>query len=451
MKKFINIKIGILLLTISLISCNDNLNIEPEQYLSTEVVISNSENLSKVLNNAYNDARSSSSYGGSIAIASELIADDGDLWWNGTYVDPGEFIEKAMLSDNGFVESIWMNGYDIINQANIILGNSSAYVDEDEKQTAEAEAKFLRAMVYFDLARLFSKPYTNGIQNTQLGVPLVFTAVLDPKNIDYPTRNTLEEVYTQVITDLTDAYDLLPSSNGVYATKYSAAALLARVYLQMGDYTNARDMADEVINNSGASLTNTFSGAFNNDENSEEDLLAWQVTSQDASSNYLNLFFAGSDFGGRSGNPDIDVEDQHYDIYDDSNDQRANFFYEAKYWCTTKWQYQFGNIPFIRLAEMYLIRAESNFRLTTTVGDTPVNDINKLRSRSTASTFGTVDLDIILMERKRELSFEGFALFDAKRLGNNIGTISYDANQLVLPIPLRETDANTNLEQNPGY
>ena len=451
MKKFINIKIGILLLTISLISCNDNLNIEPEQYLSTEVVISNSENLSKVLNNAYNDARSSSSYGGSIAIASELIADDGDLWWNGTYVDPGEFIEKAMLSDNGFVESIWMNGYDIINQANIILGNSSVYTDEDEKQTAEAEAKFLRAMVYFDLARLFSKPYTNGIQNTQLGVPLVFTAVLDPKNIDYPTRNTLEEVYTQVIADLTDAYDLLPSSNGVYATKYSAAALLARVYLQMGDYTNARDMANEVITNSGASLTNTFSGAFNNDENSEEDLLAWQVTSQDASSNYLNLFFAGSDFGGRSGNPDIDVEDQHYDIYDDSNDQRANFFYEAKYWCTTKWQYQFGNIPFIRLAEMYLIRAESNFRLTTTVGDTPVNDINIVRNRSTASTFNSVDLDIILMERKRELSFEGFALFDAKRLGNNIGTISYDANQLVLPIPLRETDANTNLEQNPGY
>ncbi|QCX37949.1 RagB/SusD family nutrient uptake outer membrane protein [Aureibaculum algae] len=451
MKKFINIKIGILLLTISLISCNDNLNIEPEQYLSTEVVISNSENLSKVLNNAYNDARSSSSYGGSIAIASELIADDGDLWWNGTYVDPGEFIEKAMLSDNGFVESIWMNGYDIINQANIILGNSSVYADEDEKQTAEAEAKFLRAMVYFDLARLFSKPYTNGIQNTQLGVPLVFTAVLDPKNIDYPTRNTLEEVYTQVIADLTDAYDLLPSSNGVYATKYSAAALLARVYLQMGDYTNARDMANEVITNSGASLTNSFSGAFNNDENSEEDLLAWQVTSQDASSNYLNLFFAGSDFGGRSGNPDIDVEDQHYEIYDDSNDQRANFFYEAKYWCTTKWQYQFGNIPFIRLAEMYLIRAESNFRLTTTVGDTPVNDINILRNRSTASTFNSVDLDIILMERKRELSFEGFALFDAKRLGNNIGTISYDANQLVLPIPLRETDANTNLEQNPGY
>ena len=55
------------------------------------------------------------------------------------------------------------------------------------------------------------------------------------------------------------------------------------------------------------------------------------------------------------------------------------------------------------------------------------------------------------MERKRELAFEGFTLFDAKRLGESIGSISYDADQLVMPIPLRETDANPNLEQNDGY
>lgn len=451
MEKYKYISTILSLLTLTFIACNDNLNIEPEQYILTEVAIESPQNIHNILNNAYGTARSGSSYGGGIAMASELLANDGDLSWNGTYVDPAEFDEKAMLADNGFVHDIWMNGYDVINQSNIILANLTVFTDTYEKEVTEGEAKFLRGLVYFDLARLFSKPYVADAPNNQLGVPIVLTAVLDPYNLEYPSRNTLEEVYTQVILDLTDAYELLPPSNTIYATKYSAGALLARVYLEMGDYINARTISNDVINNSGSSLTTTFAKAFNNDENSQEDLFAWQVTSQDASANYFNLFWAGRDYGGRSGNPDIDIEDQHYEIYDDEDDDRANFFYEAKWWCTTKWQYQFGNIPFLRLAEMYLIRAESNFREVTTIGNTPQNDINKLRGRANAGLYTSVNLTTILMERKRELAFEGFALFDAKRLGKNVGNIPYNANQLVLPIPLREMDANSNLIQNEGY
>jgi len=451
MKKYKYLSIIISLLALSFTACDDNLSIEPEQNILTDVAIGSPENISNILNNAYGTARSSSSYGGGIALASELIANNGDIWWNGTYVDPAQFDEKAILTDNAFVQDIWMNGYDIINQTNIILSNLSVFTDTYKKEVTEGEAKFLRGLTYFDLARLFSKPYVSGVQNSQPGVPVVLTAVLDPYNLEYPTRNTLDEVYAQVISDLTDAYDLLPASNDIYATKYSAGALLARVYLEMGDYENARAMADDVINNSGASLTSTFDGAFNNSENSAEDLFAWQVTSQDASSNYFNVFWAGKDYGGRSGNPDIDIEDQHYNIYDDADDDRANFFYEAKWMCTTKWQNQFGNIPFLRLSEMYLVRAESNFRKSTEIGDTPLNDINTLRERANASLFDTMDLATILMERKRELAFEGFALFDAKRLGEDIGSIPYNANQLVLPIPLREMDVNTNLVQNDGY
>jgi hypothetical protein len=274
---------------------------------------------------------------------------------------------------------------------------------------------------------------------------------LDPSQIEFPKRNTLEEVYTQVIADLKDAYTLLPATNDIFATKYSAAALLARVYLQKGDYANARNMADIVINESSSTLTATFAQAFNNLENSNEDLFAWQITSQDASSNDFNVFWAGSAFGGRVGNPDVEILAQHWDIYDDPNDQRADFFYEAKWWCTTKWKSQFANIPMLRLAEMYLTRAECNFRLGTATGLSPVNDINRLRQRSGAALFVTVDLAMILMERKRELSFEGFALFDAKRLKQNIGSLPFNANNLILPIPRREMDVNPNLIQNDGY
>lgn len=446
--KLLNI---LVLLSLVFIGCDDNLDIKPEQSIKTEDAVSNADNVSKILNNTYGTARDNDSYGGGITLASELIANSGELDWNGTYVGPAEYNEKAMLPDNGFVEDIWMNGYDAINQANIVLENLDVFTDTDEKTAKEGEAKFLRGMVYFDLGRLFAKPYIPATSNDQLGVPIMLTAVTDPEHIEYPPRNTLDEVYDQVILDLTDAYAQLPETNGFYATKYSAAALLARVYLTMGIYDKARDMANDVIQNSGAMLTSTFGGAFNNDSNSTEDIFAWQVTSQDASSNYNNLFWAGKDFGGRSGNPDLSIESPHFDIYDDPNDQRANFFYEARWLCTTKWQYQYGNIPFIRLAEMYLIRAETNVRLATTIGDTPVNDINKLRLRSSATAFASVDLSTVLMERRRELAFEGFALFDAKRLGNNIGDIPYNANNLVLPIPQRETDVNTNLVQNEGY
>ena len=438
-------------IAISFIGCDDNLTINPEQDITTEIAISTPSNLQKILNNAYGDARSSALYGGGIALVSELVANDGDLYWDGTYAQPNQYDEKAILTDNSYVQSLWLRAYKISNQTNIVLDNLAVFKDADDKNKAKGEAKFLRGLVYFDLGRLFAKPYVAGTVNSQLGVPIILDPVLNPTKITFPSRNTLEEVYTQVILDLKDAYDLLPESNSVYATKYSAAALLARVYLQKGDYINARAMANIAITTSGATLTGTFAKAFNNPENSSEDLFAWQVSSQDVSSNDYNVFWAGEDFGGRSGNPDISIEDQHFDIYDDADDERKNFFYEADNICTTKWKNQYGNIPFLRLAEMILIRAEANFRLVTTIGRSPLDDINALRVRSGAALLSSVDLATILMERKRELAFEGFALFDAKRLKQNIGSLPYNANNLVLPIPLRERDVNKNLVQNPGY
>ncbi|MGM0933716.1 MAG: RagB/SusD family nutrient uptake outer membrane protein [Bacteroidota bacterium] len=452
MKKYMKINYILAFIALGLFSCDDNLNVEPEQNLSPEVATETPTNVKNILNNIYGTARSGDSYGGGIGLASELIGNDGDLSWNGTFVGPSEYNEKAMVADNGFVTDAWLNAYDMNNQANIVLANLEIFTDEDEKASVEGEAKFLRALAYFDLGRLFSKPYTPGEPNTQPGVPIILEPVLDATAVTYPARNTLDEVYAQVINDLSDAYNLLPSSNDYFANKYSAQALLARVYLEMGEYENARDAANDVILNSGAQLTSTFAEAFNNTQNSDEDLFAIQVTSQDASEHSWNVYWAGVDYGGRIGNPDVSVEEPHYEKYDDPEDDRANFFYTTtRGVATTKWQNQFGNISVLRLAEMYLIRAEANERLDTEEGATPLDDINRLRERANASTYDSVDLDLILAERQRELAFEGFALFEAKRLGYSINDIPSDADQLVLPVPLREIDANPELEQNPGY
>jgi hypothetical protein len=440
--------------------CENNLELQPEQSLSPEVATSNAANIQNLLIGLYDEAAHGSAetptfeeniYGGVLNLAIELLATSGELSWNGTFEEPAELAEKQLVPDNTFVRDYWLNAYEVNNQANIILENLDVVEDDAIRTRIEGEAKFLRALMYFDLARIFGAPYEAGQQNTQPAVPVVLTAVIDASQVEFPARNTVEEVYAQAVGDLTDAYDLLPDSNDIFADKYTARALLARVYLQQGNFTDARDAANDVIQNSGHALTADFASAFNNDSDSPEDIMAWQITAQDGQ-NDMNTFWAGSAFGGRSGNPDVSVNSVHFDIYDDQNDERSQFFYEnSGGTATTKWQGEFANIPFLRLSEMYLIRAESNFRESTATGSTPVDDINALRARAGASALAGVTLQDILDERRRELSFEGFALHDIKRLQGNVGPLNYDDNKLVMPVPQREMDANPNLIQNPGY
>ncbi len=444
---------GLTLFILGLNGCADNLDLQPEQSLPPDVVISNAANIQNLLVGIYDEAAQADSYGGDINLGVELLADNGNLSWNGTFEDPASFIEKQIVVSNGFAERYWLNAYEVGNQVNIVLASLNNIEDGDDRTRIEGEAKFLRGLVYFDLARLFGLPYEVGAENSQLAVPIVLDPVLDASQIEFPVRNNVEEVYTQVIADLNDAYNLLPDSNDFFADKYAAQALLARVYLQQGDYASANIAADDVLKNSGHSLTPTFASAFNNSEDSAEDIFGWQKTSQDATAsiNDMNLFWATQDFGGRSGNPDISINNSHFDIYDDENDERSTFFYEGDATATTKWQSQFANIPFLRIAEMHLIRAESNFREGTSIGLAPEGEINALRARSGASPLTGLVLQDIIDERKRELSFEGFTLHDIKRLEGSVGEFAYDNPKLVMPIPQRETDANQNLEQNPGY
>jgi len=105
----------------------------------------------------------------------------------------------------------------------------------------------------------------------------------------------------------------------------------------------------------------------------------------------------------------------------------------------------------MRLAEMYLTRAECNERLGTSVGASPLDDYNMTHVRAGLPAAATVTLDEILMERHFELAHEGFLVHDLKRRHENCGTLPYNDVKMVFPIPQREMEVNTNLEQNPGY
>lgn len=433
--------------------CESELDLEPAQSISVDVALSNEANIINILVGTYDEAGQAATFGGDSHIIADLLGSSGQVTWNGTFIDPRQFSNKQILIDNGFVEDHWNNSYEVINQANLVIDNLDVVESgQDTRDRLEGEAKFLRALTYFDLVRLYSQPYESGAQNTQPGVPLRTEGLVDYSVDLNILRSSVEDIYSQVINDLTDAQNLLPADNGFFADQYAAIALLARVYFQQGNYAQARDLANDVLSNSGHSLAPTFADAFNNDEDGVEDIFTFQVTSQ-TGSNDLIIFYASQDNGGRGG--DISLNEAYFDLFDDpENDVRATFRYVSPtngLFLTSKYTNQFGNVPILRIAEMHLIRAEANFREGTAVGLSPLAEVNALRGRSGASDLENLDLDVFFNERQRELAFEGHLLFDHKRTGRPVGELPSTSNSLVLPIPQSEMDTNSAINQNPGY
>lgn len=112
-----------------------------------------------------------------------------------------------------------------------------------------------------------------------------------------------------------------------------------------------------------------------------------------------------------------------------------------------KWRDQYKNIPVIRLAEMYLIRAEARIRQ----GGNGDDDYNAVHTRAGLPAKTGVTLDDVLHERRVELAFEGLRLYDVRRLQGSVDGLSWDDADLVFPIPGREVEVNKNLVQNEGY
>ncbi len=437
-------------LGIALTSCEDKLDLEPTQSISTEAALSTGDNIENLLIGAYAEAGQAASYGGRLQMMADLYGATDQVSWNGTFQQPRQVYVKNVLVDNSYVSGFWLNAYDVINQTNIVIDNL-AIVDEDNQANIEGQARFLRGLTYFDLTRMFGQQYMPGQTNDQLGVPLSLEGIVDYSGNLEIARATVEENYAQVIEDLEAAYDLLPEGNSEFAGRYAAQALLARVYLQQGDYTNALAAANDVIENGGFSLTSDFADAFNNDTDGPETIFAFQVTTQDGS-NTLITHYADQANGGR-GN-DISINDEYIAMFESEDDVRGEFFYESAQSgdrLTSKYTNQFGNVTILRLAEMYLIRAEANLELNSSTGATPLEDVNTIRARSGADALASVSLEDVLMERQLELAFEGFFIHDLKRTMQDVGDIPYDDNSLVFPIPQREMDVNSLLSQNPGY
>lgn len=468
-----------------LVSCDEFLDIEPQQSVSEEVVYDSHEGVTNALYGAYERVAGPQLYAGTSVFHSDLIGNSDDIIWRGTFIGYRQMNEKAMDPNEPTITAKWIRSYDAINITNNVLENLDL-VNEADRARIEGEARFLRGILYFELVRFYALPYVAGQGNNQPGVPLVLMPTSGISDEDDVSRDPVSAVYNQILDDLNQAKLLLAGftsagANGGRATASTSAAFLARVHMVMEQWEQAAQEADFVIENFDGynALQSTPLAAFNNDEYTSEDVF---MIRQNATSNAgqandgITTFFASLEGLGRG---DANVSEAHMERYEDDDlrgtlsdnpdiltvDDLNTMFYigigtNAGQIMTSKWAKYDANIPVIRLAEMILTRAEANLRATTTLGAPPLEDVNAIRNRAGLDDWTDVDLNSLWDERVRELSFEGHRLHDVRRFRRSVipstgpyagEAIDWDDPRLVLPIPQREIDVNPNMEQNDAY
>jgi starch-binding outer membrane protein, SusD/RagB family len=432
-----------LLVPAFLAACDSPLDTDPTASIDAETALTNARGVELALNGAYAGLRSGNIYGNVHMVYPDLYADNLDF--TGTFQTDREVALRNISTSNGQVLSTWASSYNVISRANYLLeaiGNVQGLTSEQQSRF-RGEALFIRALTYFDLVRLFG------------GVPLV----LEPSRGVGPTslvsRSTAQEVYARVIQDLEEAAPLLPNSRVQgRATRQAANALLARTYLETGQNAQARDRATAVINSGLYTLVPNFRSIWTT-KHSQESIFELHFTIN--TSNSLAFWYFPAALGGRLGfAPTAEL----FNSFDANDSRRAATIglsgsqrYGFKYHRVANGD---DNVVILRLAEMYLVRAEANARLNADAALVRA-DINAVRARAGVAPLGAevsgqaALLTAILQERRWELAFEGHRFFDLRRHGVAVTRLSIPANRLLFPIPQSELDVNENLVQNPGY
>jgi len=449
---------ALLVALLGVTGCEKRLDITPYQSIADDKALLTEDDVSVTLVGAYDGAQNAAVYGGDIMVLNELIGNTDNINFTGTFAGLSDSYQLQMVANNSFAASTWISSYAAINRCNNVLSAVDKVTSSTaRKNSVEGQALFLRASIYFELVRLYAKFVGDGDIAANPGVPLVLKPTGNVTDADNLPRATVKAVYDQVLADLTKAESLLPTSNGFYATKWSAAAQISRVQLMLKNYTEAAAAANRVITTSGRVLNPDFTKLWftfinNGGSTPSEYLFSMKVTAQDGT-NSLNTYFGRtiSSIPGTAGRSDCKIKAAHLALYE-AGDVRKNFFVlSGGSYYTQKHLDRYGDVPVIRLAEMYLTRAESNFRLGTSVGAPPLQDVNIIRARVGLAPLATLTLNDILKERSLELAFEGHYVIEAKRLQKNVGTTAWNSPKLIFPIPQREIDVNKNLVQNSGY
>jgi starch-binding outer membrane protein, SusD/RagB family len=464
MKKLNKFSFIFLVLTVFLTGCKKdfltlNTSLGPTQALGSEA------DVQVALRGAYAGLRNSDFFGRTVPVAGDEYADNAyvSVKNSGRYI---QFNTYSITVADANVGGFWTAAYNTILRANNII--NSTLPSSTTLNQYKGEAYAIRALSYFYLVRYFAKPYTD--DPTSPGVPIILTYNIDQK----AARNTVGEVYKQIMSDLGLAFSNMTTfSNSGQFSKYAARALQAKVYLYMGDMTNAKTAALDVITNSGFNPLSTAnfvaywgSGAVRTDK-----LETLFEVSSDGINN--NGFDALTNIYNQSGYGDLMCSTDLYSLYSSTDIRNTTWFKSGvKGGLPSIFIYKYNNpngsadpddTKILRLSDMYLIAAEASLP-----ADEPsaLNYLNFIATRRDPSFTGYTSTGAQLMtdllnERRKELAFEGDRYGDLSRLkmditrSNNFPatalTLPYTDIRRLFPIPQAELDPNPNMKQNPGY
>ena len=415
----------------------------------------------------------------------------GDVRSDNCYAGPPDDVDiyaYDMLTigvNNSRMFNNWRDLYLGISRANLVLLkiNDISGLDADRKQEIIAEAKFLRGFFYFDLVKQYG------------GVPLMTkTGSADPAEIQIP-RNSTQEVYSFIISDLEDAIASLPvsfSNDKGRVTLGAANALLAKVWAQSPtkDYAKTIQYCDAVING-GYSLVSNFETLFDGGSyNNSESIFEAQYLGGTPQGNWGPQLFLPPTISGdnwrKYATPSINLIDA-FIAEGDTKRLNASVIMENPGWVDEYWSPSASNnvafaykqknadgwnsgdqFYFLRLADIILLKAEAMANLGQ--GDKGRALLNQIRNRAGLANSTATDVELanaILNERRLELALESQRWDDLVRNGKIVSTmnnlkelnkitneyVDYNMtdNKILLPIPLQEIDRNPALKQNPGY
>ncbi|CAM1365398.1 RagB/SusD family nutrient uptake outer membrane protein [Tenacibaculum xiamenense] len=466
--KILNIIIAVS--SLLLVSCEESLNILPITDKSANNFYSNEGEIESAIVGVYGKLQSSSLYGLDLIGVGEISGEDSfeEIAAN----DGGRFGQLDDFSTNAgndLVGDIWRESYEAILRINTVLNRIEAinYDDNSLKKTRIGEMQFVRALIYFNLVRLYG------------GVPLVIQETTNPFDFFGQGRNSASEIYIQIELDLDAAIQNLPlTKTSGRPAKGAAQALLGDVHLTLGNFSEALINLGNVVNSSVYQLATSTDQIFGvaNEGNSEvifEVQFASGINGNSEGSPAASQFRPSGTTANAKGHNlpstafvnSFEAGDTRLNDYVDVNTIINPFYHSNKYEVSTTGPNDSGSDYFvIRYSDVLLKYAEALNETDQT--SNAISELNKIRNRATlpntSATTKEEVRDAIRNERRYELIGEGHRWFDLKRYGNAISTMNsffstnnlnvvIDETNLILPIPQSQIDTDPSISQNPGY
>lgn len=458
-------------------SCEDFLTTAPSTDLTDTQIIKDVSGLNMLLQGTYRQMRDgdgtpnfyspegikavSTVTGGDMMINDEQV---GDLWYFSIF-SPQRYVSSASIPCD-----MWYKMYRIIGNANIIITSADGAAGSEElKGEIKGQALALRARCYFNLIRFYQHTYA--IAKNKPGVPLLLEPTVDSKK-----RASVEEVYSQIVSDLTNASSLLnhyERPDKQYYNKDVVNFLLAQVYLTMENWVEAGKCANAVRTSYDLMTMNEYKAGFSTIN--REWVLGYIQTSQDYW--WYDSPACWYDFGQTNApwRAELFLPNNYFVEEVMKDDPRALFVNNPKYsgryaaskFLELKDEGPYGDLYDFRAAEMYLTEAEAKARqedVALTDAVIPLNFLREARGLAKLDVSGKSRLnviDAILLERRKEMWGEGLDYFDIMRLQKpvvktmaqghyeevNIPALS---NKLIMMIPEKEVVNNKEIEQNPN-